>query len=151
MRAPVNDSTAFDGPPQGRGVVELAAIKLRVRTSYRLQLLISGCIYEVTSPRYALRCFATHVETRSPPTKSLYCTPIGTGTQAFCARSTMPAPLLENKYKLVPAPAKGSLEWLRCAGNIPALSRSLSKCSRERQFALSGCGWPLRCRACRRR
>jgi len=37
-----------------------------VRSSYRLQLLISGCIYEVTSPRYALRCFATHVETSTP-------------------------------------------------------------------------------------
>src|SRR5206468_463212 len=65
------------GTPQGRGGVELAAIRLRVRTSYRLQLLISGCIYEVTSPRYALRCFATHVETRSPPNEesSLYLNP----------------------------------------------------------------------------
>lgn len=67
---------AVASPPQGRGGEGLAAIKLRVRTSYRLQLLISGCIYEVTSPRYALRCFATHVETRSPPTKYLHCTPI---------------------------------------------------------------------------
>lgn len=38
-----------------------------MRTSYRLQLLISRCIYEVTGPRYALRRFATHVETRSAP------------------------------------------------------------------------------------
>jgi hypothetical protein len=50
---------------EGFELVELAAIKLRVRTSYRLQLLISGCIYEVTSPRYALRCFATHVSLRN--------------------------------------------------------------------------------------
>ena len=61
--------------------MDLAAIKLRVRTSYRLQLLISGCIYEVTSPRYALRCFATHVETRSPPTENFHCTPIGVRVQ----------------------------------------------------------------------
>ncbi len=41
-----------------------------MRTSYRLQLSFSGCIYEVTRPRYALHCFATHVETRSPPQTS---------------------------------------------------------------------------------
>ena len=28
---------------------------------------VSSWIYEVTGPRYALRCFVTHVETRSPP------------------------------------------------------------------------------------
>ena len=33
----------------------------------RLHLSISGWIYEVASPRYALRCFATPVEARSPP------------------------------------------------------------------------------------
>jgi hypothetical protein len=38
----------------------------------RLHLSISGWIYEVTSPRYALRCFATPVEARSPPINSYY-------------------------------------------------------------------------------
>jgi hypothetical protein len=60
-------SRAIAGPPQGRDGVREAAIKQLLRTKYRLQLLISGWIYEVTSPRHALRCFATPVETRSPP------------------------------------------------------------------------------------
>jgi len=60
-------SRAIAGPPQGRDGVREAAIKRLLRTIDRLQLLISGWIYEVTSPRHALRCFATPVETRSPP------------------------------------------------------------------------------------
>src|SRR3954468_3687775 len=33
----------------------------------RFAFIASGWIYEVTSPRYALRCFEIPVETRSPP------------------------------------------------------------------------------------
>ena len=36
----MNDSTAVASTPQGRDAVELAGIKLLVRTSYRLQLLL---------------------------------------------------------------------------------------------------------------
>ena len=59
-------SHAIAGPPQGRDGVREAAIKRLLRTSYRLQLLISGWIYEVTSPRHALRCFATPVKPGRP-------------------------------------------------------------------------------------
>jgi hypothetical protein len=38
-------------------------IKQLVRKRRRWRLIVSGWIYEVTSPRYALRCFVTHVET----------------------------------------------------------------------------------------
>jgi hypothetical protein len=33
---------------------------------------VSRWIYEVTGPRYALFCFVTHVETRSPPVFTYY-------------------------------------------------------------------------------
>ena len=42
-------------------------IKRPERKFRRLQLNDFGWIYEVIRPRYALICFATHVETRSPP------------------------------------------------------------------------------------
>lgn len=63
----MNVLTAVASPPYGRGGVRLAGIKRLMRTSYRLQLYSSDCIYEVVWPRYALRCFATPVETRSSP------------------------------------------------------------------------------------
>ncbi len=44
-----------------------AGFKRLERNVRRLRLYFSRCIYEVTGPRYALICFATHVEARSPP------------------------------------------------------------------------------------
>jgi hypothetical protein len=41
------------------------------RTFRRLRLFGFQLIYEVAGPRYALRCFATYVEARSPPVR--YC------------------------------------------------------------------------------
>ena len=64
---PCGDSRAFDDPLQGRGVLELTAIKLPVRRVIDGSYAFSGCIHEVARPRYALRCFATHVETRLSP------------------------------------------------------------------------------------
>ena len=46
------------------------AVKRPERRFRRWRLLDSRCIYEVTGPRYALVCFATPVEARSPP---MYC------------------------------------------------------------------------------
>jgi hypothetical protein len=63
----MNVLTAVASPPYGRSGVRLAGIKRLMRTSYRLQLYSSDCIYEVVWPRYALRCFATPVETWSSP------------------------------------------------------------------------------------
>ena len=44
-----------------------AGFKRLERSFRRLRLLICGCIYEVTTPRYARFCFVAHVETRSAP------------------------------------------------------------------------------------
>ena len=44
-----------------------AGIKRLERSFRRLRLLVCGCIYEVTTPRYARFCFVAHVETRSAP------------------------------------------------------------------------------------
>ena len=44
-----------------------AGIKQLERSFRRLRLLVCGCIYEVTTPRYARFCFDAHVETRSAP------------------------------------------------------------------------------------
>ncbi len=43
------------------------AVKRLERTFRRWRLIFSRWIYEVTGPRYALVCFATHVEARSAP------------------------------------------------------------------------------------
>jgi hypothetical protein len=55
----------------GQPVQGLAGVRrlerAEARKFRRLRLLISRCIYEVTGPRYALFCFATHVEARSAP------------------------------------------------------------------------------------
>src|SRR5437660_4068434 len=53
--------------PISKPVQRLAGIRRLERNARRWRLRISRCIYEVTGPRYALRCFDTHVETRSPP------------------------------------------------------------------------------------
>lgn len=50
-----------------RASARRAAIKRLQRTFCRLQLLFFPLINEVTGPRYALHCFATHVETKSAP------------------------------------------------------------------------------------
>ena len=44
-----------------------AGIKRLERKFRRLRLYFFQWFYEVTGPRYALHCFVTHVETRSPP------------------------------------------------------------------------------------
>jgi len=44
-----------------------AGIKRLERKFRRLRLYFFQLIYEVAGPRYALLCFATHVEARSPP------------------------------------------------------------------------------------
>lgn len=68
MRSHVNDSAlTFVSRPMGQPVQSLAGIKQLERSFRRLRLLFSRCIYEVTGPRYALRCFVTHVEARSAP------------------------------------------------------------------------------------
>ena len=54
-------------PAQRPTGAESSAIKRLERSFRRLRLLVSRWIYEVTGPRYALLCFATHVEARSPP------------------------------------------------------------------------------------
>ena len=100
--------------------MEPTAIKLPVRTSYRLQLSFSGCIYEVTSPRYALLCFATHVETRSSPQTSILAhfasarMPIRNPgqTPVIIARydgssSHTERPISASSRRLLPAPAVG--------------------------------------------
>src|SRR5207302_10035606 len=53
--------------PISKPVQRLAGIRRLERNARRWRLRISRWIYEVTGPRYALRCFDTHVETRSPP------------------------------------------------------------------------------------
>src|SRR5207249_9256159 len=53
--------------PISKPVQRLAGITRLERNARRWRLRISRWIYEVTGPRYALRCFDTHVETRSPP------------------------------------------------------------------------------------
>ena len=72
---PVRDDSAT-GPrlaprsspaPQAERVQSLAGVRRPERNGRRWRLLRFQRIYEVTGPRYALRCFATHVETRSPP------------------------------------------------------------------------------------
>ena len=54
-------------PAHEQAGAELAGFRRRERNVRRSQLLRSRWIYEVTGPRYALHCFITHVETRSPP------------------------------------------------------------------------------------
>ena len=54
--------------PRAERVQSLAGVRRPERNGRRWRLLRFQRIYEVTGPRYALRCFATHVETRSPPT-----------------------------------------------------------------------------------
>ena len=44
----------------------LAGIRRLERNARRWQLVRSRWIYEVTGPRYALSCFATHVEAGRP-------------------------------------------------------------------------------------
>ena len=63
----MNDLTGLATLTRQRVSVRTAGFTRLLRNGYRLQLLISRCIYEVTGPRYALRRFATHVETRSAP------------------------------------------------------------------------------------
>src|SRR5258708_6226732 len=59
---------SFSGAwPISKPVQRLAGIRRLERNARRWRLRISRWIYEVTGPRYALRCFDTHVETRSPP------------------------------------------------------------------------------------
>ena len=53
--------------PWAERVQSLAGVRRPERNGRRWRLLRFQRIYEVTGPRYALRCFATHVETRSPP------------------------------------------------------------------------------------
>src|SRR2546430_12873500 len=53
--------------PISKPVQRLAGIRRLERNARRWRLRISRWIYEVTGPRYTLRCFDTHVETRSPP------------------------------------------------------------------------------------
>ena len=48
-----------------------AGFKQLERSFRRLRLLVCGCIYEVATPRYALRCFVTHVETWSAPNQKV--------------------------------------------------------------------------------
>ena len=55
------------GLPQERNSVGIAGIKRLMRTIIVSVYFFSGWIYEVTSPRYALFCFATPVESKSPP------------------------------------------------------------------------------------
>ena len=50
-----------------RPVQSPAGIKRLEQNARRLRLWFSSWIYEVTGPRYALCCFVTHVETKSPP------------------------------------------------------------------------------------
>src|SRR2546423_10900457 len=53
--------------PISKPVQRLAGIRRLERNARRRRLRISRWICEVTGPRYALRCFDTHVEPRSPP------------------------------------------------------------------------------------
>ena len=45
----------------------LTGVRRRERNARRWRLKCFQWIYEGTGPRYALLCFVTHVETRSPP------------------------------------------------------------------------------------
>lgn len=127
--------------------MELTAIKLPVRTSYRLQLSFSGCIYEVTSPRYALLCFATHVETRSSPQASILAhfasgrmpirnpgqTPVTIARYDGCSSHTE-RPISASRRRLLPAPAVGKytgtnflqLQHVRGAGKQPGCRQQAS-------------------------
>lgn len=53
--------------PRDPPVQRPAGIKRLERKIRRLRLSIFQLIYEVTGPRYALLCFATHVEAWSAP------------------------------------------------------------------------------------
>lgn len=65
----VNDAAlGFPIHPTGEVVQRPAGFKRLERSFRRLRLDFSSCIYEVTGPRYALRCFVTHVEAMSAPT-----------------------------------------------------------------------------------
>ena len=48
--------------PMSKLVQGPAGFKRLERNARRLRLSVSSSIYEVTGPRYALDCFATHVE-----------------------------------------------------------------------------------------
>ncbi len=59
--------SVLPGPAREQSGAAPAAIKLRVRNVRRWRLWFSRWIYEVTGPRHALLCFATHVEAMSAP------------------------------------------------------------------------------------
>ncbi len=68
IRASLYDAAAgCPARPRGSSVQRLAGIKRPERKFRRLRLYFFQLFYEVAGPRYALLCFATHVEARSPP------------------------------------------------------------------------------------
>ena len=68
-RSLVYDSAAsFLAQPERKLVRSPAGIRRLERNVRRLRLYVFQLIYKVTGPWHAPRCFATHVETGSPPT-----------------------------------------------------------------------------------
>ena len=95
-----------------------AGIKRPERKFRRLRLYLFQLIYEVAGPRYALLCFATHVEARSPPEARI-------------------EPRLRTKFHV----EAGLYAYLLAARMIRPFSRSQSRCFSDSR--LSYCFLPL--------